>query len=128
MIIFSEIEEDFERVKDQYDIEDNQIQLYEEYTPPSLTSRIGSNVIHGNSFIHTELRSIAVFIFMGKAYRTMTADTVTCNMIFESRKGVIYITKDHILEFISSRPEIVQFFKIVWLILQNLVNITIGIS
>ena len=68
MSFISEIEEDFEKVKDQYGIEETQIQIYEEAPEATLTYRIGSNVIHGNTFIHTELRSIAVFLIMGTAF------------------------------------------------------------
>ena len=55
-------------MKEQYGIEETQIQLYEELTSPSIVYGIGENVVEGESFLHTELRSILVFIIMGKGF------------------------------------------------------------
>jgi len=41
-------------------------------------------------------------------------------------EGVIYLSKDHVIDFINTRPEVMQFLDILWLILQNTVNIAIG--
>ena len=49
------------------------------------------------------------------------------NSYFQTyQKGGLYIAKDHVIDFLSERPEIYTFFRILWVIMQNIVNIAIG--
>ena len=64
------IEDNYEQIKENYPslIEETQLQVYENVLPESTILRIGQKFVYGETFIHTELRSIALFFIMAMSF------------------------------------------------------------
>ena len=67
---FQGIEDNYEQIKENYPslIEETQLQVYENVLPESTILRIGQKFVYGETFIHTELRSIALFFIMAMSF------------------------------------------------------------
>ena len=90
----------YERLREVYNVEDNQLQLYAPVSEPNALSAF----IQSDGFVHTELRSLALFVAL----------------------GLVYIAKDRVIDYLAERPEIYTALRVIWLIMQNIVNIAIG--
>ena len=55
------MEENYNRIRELYEIEDNQLQLYAPESEPNSLSTF----IHTKGFLHTELRSALLFVILG---------------------------------------------------------------
>lgn len=64
------IEDNYEQIRENYPslIEETQLQVYENVLPESTILRIGQKFVYGETFIHTELRSIALFFIMAMSF------------------------------------------------------------
>ena len=90
--------ERYKRLREVYSVEENQLQLY--VTEPNALSTF----IQSDGFVHTELRSVVLFVAL----------------------GLIYIAKDRVIDFLAERPIVYTALRYIWLVMQNIVNVAIG--
>ena len=65
---FNKLEENYNRIRELYEIEDNQLQLYAPESEPSSLSTF----IHTQGFLHTELRSALLFVILGTSFDVLS--------------------------------------------------------
>lgn len=95
---YNQLHERYERLREVYSVEENQLQLY--VTEPNALSTF----IQSDGFVHTELRSVVLFVAL----------------------GLIYIAKDRVIDFLAERPIVYTALRYIWLVMQNIVNVAIG--